>query len=223
MPVLPCIHEHACRSSSAPYSAPCGLQQASPGPQQRMPHATHSDAGCAGGGGSSHCCAPARATVILPPTAYSQPLHRSPTAWGSARARSPPLAALQRAEGAAAEVAMGRHSDAGNEAAESSHSSPLLTSHLAEGASPRVRASPSPRSLLREQGEAQVARLQLGGLKDCNCRRSPPPRRAAWPSQDLAPPCRPSPAATFPRNVSICQLAGGASDEESAAHKRVRA
>ncbi|PSC68288.1 zinc transporter 8 isoform X1 [Micractinium conductrix] len=71
---------------------------------------------------------------------------------------------------------MGRHSDAGNEAAESSHSSPLLTSHLAEGASPRVRASPSPRSLLP----------------------------------------------TFPRNVSICQLAGGASDEESAAHKRIQ-
>lgn len=33
---------------------------------------------------------------------------------------------------------------------------------------------------------------------------------------------RPPPAATFPRNVSVCQLAGGASEEESKQHKRVR-
>ena len=47
----------------------------------------------------------------------------------------------------------------------------------------------------------------------------PPPAAAACP---LARPHPAALAASFPRNVSVCQLAGGASEEESIAHKRVR-
>lgn len=120
---------------------------------------------------------------------------------------------------------MGRASPAlpGAQAAE--HSSPLLHEHAHPGhhaPSPRALAAASPGGGSLSGGSFSARLRECGALVNCR-QRVPPLEGAATRSlADLAPPPS-SPAAHFPRNVSICQLAGGASEEESIQHKRVRA